>query len=96
MIKEAQSNFTLLYFLISSNNCSPQPIAAGIDNSAHLIAICEFVPPYLVISAENFVLNNQSYPGSALSIKTILPSRFWLSGCGLGTWERSGCTRRAA
>ena len=29
---------------------SPMPIIAGIPNSKHLMDICEFAPPYLVIN----------------------------------------------
>ena len=58
------------------NICSPQPIAAGIESSEHLIDICELTPPYLVIRPTIFCDKIQSYPGSAFSIITILSLTF--------------------
>ena len=57
---------------MSSKIFSPTPIAAGIFSSLHLIDICELAPPNLVINPFILKLNNQSKPGSAFSIKTIL------------------------
>ena len=51
---------------------SPQPIAAGISNSEHLMVICEAAPPYFVIKPLIPWRKIQSYPGSAPSIRTIL------------------------
>ena len=53
-------------------------MAAGKPNSVHLIAICEFGPPYWVISPLIFLLKIQSNPGSADSIQTII---FSMSNC---------------
>ena len=54
MFELAQSKQIIFNFFKLSNLCSPQPIAAGIPSSAHLIAICELTPPYLVIRPEIF------------------------------------------
>jgi hypothetical protein len=50
MLDEAQSRHINLELFKDSNFFSPHPIAAGISNSAHLIAICEFTPPNFVTS----------------------------------------------
>ena len=48
MLEDAQSRHINLELFKVSNFFSPHPMAAGISNSAHLIAICEFTPPYFV------------------------------------------------
>ena len=55
-----------------SNSLFPIPIAAGIFNSRHLIAICELEPPYFVTKPFIFFVKMKSKPGSALSINIIL------------------------
>ena len=59
-MEEEQTILTFLDFLKFSKICSPQPMAAGTCNSEHLIAICEFTPPYLVINPIKLVVNSQS------------------------------------
>ena len=44
----------LFDFCNCSKNSSPQPIAAGIFNSEHLIAMCDATPPYIVIKPSIF------------------------------------------
>ena len=69
-----QSSVTLVLILNLSNSNSPQPIAAGRPNSAHLIAIWEAIPPYFVINPAGFFEKIQSNPGSAFSININLES----------------------
>ena len=50
-------------------------MAAGISNSAHLIAIWDATPPYCVMNPFIPLVKIHSYPGSALGIATILSAR---------------------
>ena len=49
-------------------------MAAGMENSAHRMAIWEAAPPYSVTSPAIPFANIQSYPGSAFDRTTIFPS----------------------
>ena len=53
----AYSCLLLKEFFTSLKSLSPTPIAAGILSSEHLIAICEFIPPNIVINPFIFFEN---------------------------------------